>query len=317
MRNHNPTKRRRHTGGEGPLMEIEILDKSRMAILLLEQCNFECPHCLRVDEPMYPGYQLSFEQLQTCLSDCRALESITWFHFTGGEPTLWTEGDRQLIDLLLEVCNTGFIPSFTSNGSSFVDYDKCCDFFKRYVDNSTTRLIVYLSIDTFHRNFNVEKGRAQSVDSVARFRRNLPPEKADLLDIRIVVTVSKDPESLLPDEMVRHYESLGMSFRFVPLSPKGRARQQLAHSCPDLDSDEPKDLGAYQRFYQKQGCKQSEPDETTRQERATALALIGDDYYFHIPVNDSEFPDKWRKVARLGHLPDAIIRAYAGATGTT
>ena len=73
------------------LMKIEIRDKSLMMIFLLEECNFECSHCLREDEPMVPGYKLSFKQLQLCLSDCQRLESISWVHFTGGEPTLCTD----------------------------------------------------------------------------------------------------------------------------------------------------------------------------------------------------------------------------------
>ena len=291
------------------MINIEIVEKSRIGILLLEQCNFECPHCLRVDEPMAPGYQLTFRQLELCLSDCRALESITWIHFTGGEPTLWREGDRDLIDLLLKISSAGFIPAFTTNGSSFVEYNMCHDFFKRYLDNSTTRLIVYLSIDTFHRNFDVKKGRAQSADNIVKYKRNLSPEKADQLDIRIVVAVSKSPESLLPDEMVRHYESMGLAFLFVPLSPKGRARQ-LRNLCPDLNSDEPEDLGAYQRFPKKREITETIPEEMISRDKADCLALISDDYYLCLN-DDSDFRDQWRKVARLGHLPDSIVRSYS------
>ena len=118
---------------------------------------------------MDPGYQLSFRQLQLCLSDCRGLKSITWVHFSGGEPTLWTEANR--------------------------------------------------------------------------------------------------------------------------------------------------DLGAYGRFHQKREGEQPEPSGTRERERASCLALIGDDYYFHIPNKDSEFPDQWRKVARLGHLPGEIAQAHSCSDG--
>lgn len=293
-------------------MEIEILNKSMMAILLLETCNFECPHCVRIDEPMAPGYQLSFRQLQLCLSDCRTLESIDWVHFSGGEPTLWAEGDRDLVDLLLEIAKAGYTPAFTTNGSSFVDYNKCHDFLKRYVSRSTTRLTVWLSIDTFHRNFDVEKGRAQSLDNVAKCKQNLPRKKVDLLDIRVIVCISKDFETLLPDEMIRHYESLGMAFHFVPLAANGKARQQLRHLCPDLNSDDPEDLGAYQRFHQKQGRKKPKADETRNRDKAEAICLIDNDYYLPIAnEHDSELPYRWPKAGRLGQLPDAIVRAYA------
>jgi sulfatase maturation enzyme AslB (radical SAM superfamily) len=285
-------------------MAIEIGDKSLMMIFLLEECNFACPHCVREDEPMNRGYKLSFGQLQLCLSDCNNLESISWVHFSGGEPTLWTEGNRDLVDLLLEIAKAGFTPGFTTNGSAFVDYNKCRDFFARYVGSSSTPLLVYLSIDTFHRNFDVDKGRAQSLDNVIKCKQELPRENADLLNIRVIVVVSRDFKSLLPDEMIRHYESLGVTFGFVPVALRGKAKS-LSHLCPDLSSDNPEDLGAYQRFHQKKSWKKQ--DERKGQDKTDHLVLIGSDYYFD---------DPWRKVGQLGHLPEAIIHAYSGEAGS-
>ena len=284
-------------------MKIEIGDKSLMMIFLLEECNLECAHCLREDEPMDTGYKLSFGQLQLCLSDCRSLESIRWVHFSGGEPTLWTEGNRDLVDLLLEITRADFTPGFTTNGRSFVDYSRCHDFFAKYVDGSTKPLRVYFSIDTFHHNFAVKKGRAQSLDNVIKCKQELPRAKADLLDIAVMAVVSKDPESLLPDEMIEHYESLGVAFSFGPLLPMGKAKSFI-HLCPDLSSDNPEDSGAYLRFHKKENRKKRA--ETKSQYRADNIILIGDDYYF---------ADPWRRVAQLGHLPDTIIHAYSVAAG--
>jgi MoaA/NifB/PqqE/SkfB family radical SAM enzyme len=288
-------------------MEIEIMDKSLMMIFLLEECNLSCPHCVREDEPMDPGYRLSFRQLQLCLSDCRGLESIRWVHFSGGEPTLWTEGNRDLVDLLLEISKTGFTPGFTTNGSSFLDYDCCHDFLGRYVDGSTTPLRLYLSIDTFHGNFDVEKGRAQSLDNVTKCKRELPRDKGNLLDTRVLVVISKDFKSLLPDEMITHYESLGVAFLFIPMVLKGRAKA-LSHLCPDLDSDNPEDLGAYRRFHRKECCK--EPGKIENRDKASNIILIGDDYYVYVD-DRRNFRDQWRKVSKLGHLPDTIIHTYS------
>jgi MoaA/NifB/PqqE/SkfB family radical SAM enzyme len=284
-------------------MAIEIGDKSLMMIFLLEECNLTCAHCAREDEPMDPGYKLSFEQFQSCLSDCRNLESVRWIHFSGGEPTLWTDENRNLINLLLEISKAGFMPGFTSNGSSFVDYGKCHDFFEQYVDGSTMPLRVYLSIDTFHRNFNVAKGRARILDNVMKCKQKLPSAKADLLDISVLVAVSKDPESLLPDEMIRHYESLGAVFGFVPLFPDGKAKS-FSHLCPDCSSDNPEDLGAYRRFHQKERWKRR--IEIRKRGGTDHIILIGGDYYFSEP---------WRKVGQPGHLPDPIISAYSGRIG--
>jgi molybdenum cofactor biosynthesis enzyme MoaA len=280
-------------------VQIEIGDKSLMMIFLLEECNFTCAHCGREDEPMDPGYKLSFSQLQWCLSDCRSLDSISWVHFSGGEPTLWREGNRDLVDLLLEISMAGFVPGFTSNGSHFDDFSKCDSFFRRYVDGSNTPLRLYLSIDTFHRNFDVEKGRARSLDNVIKCKQKLPAAKANLIDIAAMAVISKDVKSLLPDEMIRHYESQGVPFGFIPLHHMGKAKK-FSHLCPDLSSDHPEGLGAFQRYYQKEIW--TKRDALKRRDRTDHIILIGDDYYFSQP---------WQKVAQLGHFPDEIRRAYA------
>ncbi len=280
-------------------MNIEIDDKSLMMIFLLEECNFKCAHCGREDEPMDPGYKLSFEQLRRCLLDCRSLESISWFHFSGGEPTLWKEGNRDLVDLLLEIADAGYTPGFTSNGSLFVNYSRCRDLLKRYFYNSTMPLRVYFSIDTFHKNYNPEKGRAKSLDNIIKLKRELPSAMADLLDISVIVIVSKDVDSLLPDQMVKHYESREIKFGFVPLYPMGRAKS-FSHLCPDLDSDNPEGLGAYRRYHKKEDRKK--PGDAVDRLRTDHIILIGDDYYFS---------DPWHKVGQLGQLPDEIKGAYS------
>ncbi|MDH4156216.1 MAG: 4Fe-4S cluster-binding domain-containing protein [candidate division Zixibacteria bacterium] len=288
-----------HAGTEYLPVQIEIKDKSLMMIFLLEECNFTCAHCLRSDEPMDPGYKLSFRQLQLCLADCQGLESVRWVHFSGGEPTLWTERNRNLVDLLLEISKAGFTPGFTTNGSFFVDYSRCQQFFGKYLDDSSIPLRVYFSLDTFHHNFDVEKGRAESLDNVIKLKQELPRVKADLLDIAVIAVISKDLESLLPDEMIGHYESLGIAFSFVPLAPRGRAKT-LSHLCPDPGSDNPDKLGAYQRFHRKESREKA--DKTRNRYRTDHIILIGDNYYF---------ADPWHKVAQLGHMPDTIIRTYS------
>ena len=145
-----------------------------------------------------------------------------------------------------------------------------------------------------------KKGRAKSLDNIIKFKKELPREKADLLDITVIVIISKDLDSLLPEEMIKHYQSLGIKFNFVPLYPLGKAKS-FSHLCPDLDSDNPEDLGAYGRYHKKGSRKKS--DENNNRLRTDHIILIGDDYYFS---------DPWHKVGRLGHLPDEIIGAYAG-----
>ena len=286
-------------GIEYHLMKIEIIDKSLMMIFLLEACNFECIHCIREDEPMLRGYKLSFKQLRSCLSDCRRLDSIRWVHFTGGEPTLWKEKNRSLVDLLLEIAKADFIPGFTTNGSFFVNYGRCHDFFAKYVDGSIMPLRVYFSIDTFHRNFDVKKERSRCLDNVIKCKQEMPQVQANLLEINVITIISKDFNSLLPDGMIRYYESQGVTFSFLPLLLYGKAKS-LSHLCPDINSDRPEDLGAYQLFHQKESRKKR--GKTRNRHQADFINLIGNDYYF---------TDPWCKVAKLGHLPDTIKCAYS------
>jgi MoaA/NifB/PqqE/SkfB family radical SAM enzyme len=280
-------------------MKIEIVDKSLMMIILLEKCNFNCVHCLREYEPMEVGYQLSYKQFQLCLSDCRELKGISWVHFTGGEPTLWKEKDRNLVDLLLEISKAGFTPGLTSNGSFFVNYGRTRDFFARYFDGSSMPLRIYLSIDTFHKNFDPIKEKAKSLDNILRLKKRLPRAQADRLGINVMAVISKDSNSLLPEKMIRDYESRGVSFGFLPLLSLGRA-DSFKHLCPDLNSDNPEDLGAYRHFFREKDRMRTE--ESGDRNRADFINLIGSDYYFTNP---------WRKVGRLGNLPDSIINAYS------
>jgi MoaA/NifB/PqqE/SkfB family radical SAM enzyme len=289
-------------------MGIKINDRSFMMVFLLEECNFACPHCVREDEPMEVGYKLSFGQLRSCLGDCNTLGSVRRVHFSGGEPTLWREGDLDLVDLLHEIAASGFTPGFISNGSLFCDYGRCYDFFRRYVDSSGVSLRFYLSIDTFHGNFDPGIGRAQSLDNVLRCKGELPENKGDLIgQPHVVVTVSKDKSSLLPDGMVAYYESKGVCFSFVPLVCAGRARY-MKDLCPDLGSNDPDALGAYYRFAPE--LTGSSPEEDPNRPTADYLILIGEYYYIHESLKTGLDRGGWRKVAGLGQLTDSILRAY-------
>ncbi|MHA2009072.1 MAG: radical SAM protein [Promethearchaeota archaeon] len=270
------------------------IDKSLMMVFLLEECNFSCNHCVREDEPMSIGYKLSFEQLKLCLSDCRKLETIEWVHFSGGEPTLWTDEKLDLADLLIEISKSGFEPGFTTNGSYFIDYLKCSELFQKYFNNADKQLRLYLSIDTFHQNFDLEKGRAKSLDNVIKYKLTLPSEKHKLFNIIVVSTISKDSKSLLPKEMIEYYQSLGLKFLFIPLRAVGKAKS-LKHLCPNTESDKQEDLGAFFPYHQKKERKKGNV--------STNIVLVDNDYYM---------PDDnpWSKFGHLGHLPPRTLDIY-------
>jgi MoaA/NifB/PqqE/SkfB family radical SAM enzyme len=292
-------------------MNVIIRNKSLMMIFLLEECNFNCPHCVRIEEPMARGYKLTSEQLQACLHDCSRLKAIEWVHFSGGEPTLWNEDGKDLVDLLLAISDEGLIPGFTTNGSPFENYAACERFFTRYLTASSMPLRLYLSIDTFHCNFEPGTGRAPSLDNVLRYKQSLPENQASRLETHVLVTISKLPSSLLPEEMVDYYESLGADFCFVPLARRGRAKK-LGDICPVPGSDDPKDLGAYARFHSKDVTGPA--TEVRQGEKAENLILIGDAYYVSQQAGD-RVARTWIRVGRLGTLPDTIVGQYSNQSG--
>jgi len=279
--------------------DIDIRDKYYVMVFLLEECNFDCAHCVREDEPMEPGYKLSFEQHGRFLADCRDLKSVRWVEHSGGETTLWTDGKLDLTDILIAEAEAGLEPGLTSNGSLFVDPAICRDFFQTYFSSASMPLRVYLSIDVFHRNYDAQKGRCPSLDNVLSYREDMPAQQRGLLNIIPLTYVTREPSSVLPEEMRHHYRERGAPFRVLPVRPVGKARS-FAHLCPELNSDSPEKLGAYYPF---------RPDPPRRTgSKASNLILIGNDYFLSEP--------EWHAIGRLGELPQAVIETYAGSGRT-
>jgi hypothetical protein len=174
------------------------------------------------------------------------------------------------VDLLTEVADWGFEPSFITNGSTLQRYVNCQQFFERYLGASRRILHISHSLDTFHGNFDPQRGRAESLDNIIEFRRSLPPERHSLLDVEVNACISKDPSSLLPKEMVEYYRSQGIEFSFKPLQPLGKAKA-ISHLCPNLESKRPEDLGAYYRFHKADAERESDP--------SNHLWLWGNEYH--------------------------------------
>jgi hypothetical protein len=140
------------------------------------------------------------------------------------------------------------------------------------------------------------------------FKRHLPREEQELLPITVAATISKDFRSLLPDDMVKHYERVGVEFAFLPMRPIGKGGR-LRHLCPDVESDDAEDLGAFELVSSPESRR-----ERARKQRhkGMGLILIGDTYWDRIQKDGDTEPGLWRQIGRLGHLPSWIIGAYAG-----
>lgn len=254
-----------------------------MGVALLHKCNFNCAHCGYIylgdaeDHIVKPGYRVTWDQLNTMIEDCKSINGSTWsILFTGGEPTLWEEGDLKFIDVLLACARAGITPSFNTNGSYFDDYEQCSEFLNTYADNTKLTLSPFISMDNFHDNYDREKGRAKSLDNVVRVLAEMTPERRALFNIHVVIIVTKDPDSSLPREMKDYYGAKGITFGDFPMLPIGKAKNLQDQLPPASEQFMPPREG-----------------EEARPRPMKGALLVGDNYMnFNKPV------------AKLGHLID-------------
>ena len=250
-----------------------------MGISLLHKCNFSCEHCGYIyiadeeDHIIRPGYRLTWDQVMTAIQDCASLENSYWnVNYTGGEPTLWKEDGKDFVDILIATAKGGTLPTYNTNGSYFEDYDKCYQFFHKYLDNTDVPLKTFISMDKFHKNYDQEKGRAKSLDTIAKVQETFPGEQRKLLPVHVVIIVTKDPDSSLPEEMKKHYGSMGVTFGDFPMLNVGKAKKL---------KDQQPEFSGFNFPLPKVG---SGP---------MVLVLVGDDYYASS-----------KKVGKLGRMLD-------------
>ena len=255
-----------------------------MGVSLLYKCNFSCAHCGYIyigdaeDHIIRPGYRLTWDQVTTAIRESASLESSYWnINYTGGEPTLWKEDGKDLVDILVATANAGSLPTYNTNGSYFDDYDKCYDFLHRYLDRARTHLKTFISMDKFHKNYDQETGRAKCLDNLIKVYKTFPEDKRKLLSTHVVIIVTKDPNSSLPEEMKQHYGSMGVTFGDFPMLDIGKAKKL---------KDQQPEFNGYPPF-----PKSDRPGPQV-------LVLVGDDYY-----------SGNKKIGKLGHMlelyPDA------------
>jgi len=256
-----------------------------LGMTLLHKCNFNCPHCgyLYVndddDHDIKPGYRMTWDQIQRLIYDCNSVENERFsFVINGGEPTLWEEGEFKFIDVLLAVARGNINPTYNTNGSYFVDYARCNDFLNRYADESETPLMTFISMDKFHKNYDEEKGRAESLDNIITVVSEIPEEKRELLETHVFIIVTKDPDSSLPKKMKEYYGQYGITFGDFPMMPIGKAKD-IPDQLPETQPD-------FSEFSKLKG------------KGPVSVVLVGDDYY----VGNE-------KAGKLGHLSELFSEA--------
>jgi organic radical activating enzyme len=259
-----------------------------MGMSLLHKCNLSCEHCGYIyigdaeDHIIRPGYRLTWDQGLTAIRDCVSLKNSYWnVNYTGGEPTLWKEDGKDLVDILIATAKSGVLPTYYTNGVYFEEYDRCRDFFHRYVDNGDTPLKTFVSMDKFHKNYDQEKGRAKSLDTILAVFETFPEAQRKLLSIHVVIIVTKDPNSSLPEEMKKHYGTRGVTFGDFPMLNIGKARN-LKDQVPDFPG-----------FTFPPRKEEDGPP---------GAVLVGDDYYLGN-----------KKIGKLGYILDLYPNANRAA----
>jgi pyruvate-formate lyase-activating enzyme len=250
-----------------------------MGVSLLHKCNFSCEHCGYIyigdteDHIIRPGYRLAWDQVMTAIRDCTSLKDSYWnMNFTGGEPTLWEENGRDLVDILIATGNAGVLPTYNTNGSYFHEYERTCEFFRRYLDNCDTPLKTFISMDKFHKNYDPHTGRARSLDNLVRAYATFPEDKRRLLSTHVVIIVTTDPDSSLPEEMKKHYGAMGTTFGDFPMLDVGKAKKM---------KDKQPEFSGYPPMPVKEGGG------------PPVLVLVGEDYYVEC-----------KKMGKLGRMLD-------------
>lgn len=250
-----------------------------MGVSLLYKCNFNCEHCGYIyigdaeDHIIKPGYKLTWHQVRTAINDCISVDGSYWnMNYTGGEPTLWEGNGKSLVDILIETAKGGQSPSYNTNGSYFDDYEKTREFFFKYLEYTDVPLGTFISMDKFHKNYDEEKGRAESLDNLVKLMDEIPADKKDLLKYHVVIIVTKDPNSSLPDEMKKYYGDFGITFGDFPMMPIGKAKD-FTDEFPD--------------------APEFKFPPRKKSEGPGVVTLVGDDYY-----------SGNKKVGKLGHLED-------------
>jgi MoaA/NifB/PqqE/SkfB family radical SAM enzyme len=255
-----------------------------MGVSLLHKCNFSCEHCGYIyvgdaeDHIIRPGYSLTWDQVLTAIQDCASLRNSYWnMNYTGGEPTLWQDDGKDLVDILIATAKADALPTYNTNGSYFDDYDRCLHFFHKYLDNADTPLKTFISMDKFHNNYDQKTGRAKSLDNIAKAIETLPDEKRALLSTHVIIIVTKDLDSSLPKEMKMHYSGMGISFGDFPMLNIGKAKK-LSDQLPEFPGFPP--------MARKEG------------DGPPGLVLVGDDYYLGN-----------KRIGKLGHMLDLYPNA--------
>ena len=141
------------------------------ALQLTDACNKQCAPCLRTANRK--AFWLKYDQLRAYLKDIEVLSSkytISYQFVTGGEPTIWRDGDRDIVDALQTLDQAPFVQSVVlpTNGKVMEDEEQARRLLSRLARVMTRSLVVGLSVAEYQENFD-DRG-CQALDNLLKIR---------------------------------------------------------------------------------------------------------------------------------------------------
>jgi MoaA/NifB/PqqE/SkfB family radical SAM enzyme len=200
-------------------------------VVLTDNCSLSCQACFRPREPKQGATPWSFTELESCLNELVGAGQSS-VSYTGGEPSLWRDGERTFTDLLVTSSRLGLSVMFVTNGHPFRDYDSARALLDRYFELTHAPLHVVVSVDRWHDDTWVE-GRSRALESLSRWLR--ANADTNVFEVEVASLWCLDDSCNIPLEEFARYTEAGVRISYVPLSPIGRAHS-LSELAPTLSA---------------------------------------------------------------------------------
>lgn len=219
------------------------------AIQMTNACNKQCKACLRSANSNVA--KIEYDIFEKYLSDLRNLSEsyrLEYQFVTGGEPTIWKSGGRDIVDVLTALFKLNLIStiSMPSNGRVFEDMHFTREFFRRLSSGIEGKMIVGISIAEYQENLG-ESGYT-AMDNLIRISQE--PGMKVIPVILVTLSVEDDTDKRL----AKIYP--GVFQRVTPLAPLGDASEMLEISPSlSLSGNSKESLGAFLPYYKKDVMK--------------------------------------------------------------
>jgi uncharacterized Fe-S cluster-containing radical SAM superfamily protein len=275
------------------------------AIQMTSACNKRCRTCLR--PPEEKSYTITYDTFIKYIDDLRMLSScrdVKYQFVTGGEPTLWRDGDMDIVDILAACHDLRFLGLVTmpTNGKRFENRDYARDFVARLSAKVTRPTIVGISIATYQNNLTTNG--CVALDNLLLA---CTQEGAQVVPIILVTLSAQDDTYERLQQLYPH-----VAKRVTALAPLGVASGAV-NECPSLglNGADKTPLGSYLPLFRRDVMGKLRLTEKAFNEMPNAELL--DKLSLFNNCGDSPFiDDRWRYC--LPFREDA--RFDLGAIGT-